>query len=530
MKRFVLIYALMICFFCSLVAQEKPMVVIVPSYNNSTWYERNLDSIMQQKYENFRVIYIDDCSSDGMSALVQARLNNDPRAAKVTYIRNANRRGALANLYSAIHSCKNEEIVVLVDGDDWFAHSGVLARVNAEYANPEVWLTYGQFQVFPDQRVGENKEIPQGVIIKNVFREYDWCTTHLRTFYAGLFKQVKLEDLLYRGAFFDVTWDMAFMFPMLEMSAGHFRLINDVLYMYNCGTQNNDFKTKLVSQIHCDKVIRARDKYTPLSFSPYAPSQSVRGVSVLLFSENAPAYAELFLETLASQAQGFADIHVVYQADVRVQSSYHELTARYPHVRFYYAEPGNTKSVLMHVVSDLENGFVLLARDGVVFKTPVDLCRAAQQVQSTQAIGFYCALGKNITHNVAFARAQRTPPMVNLNANSFAWQFSNGEGDWGMPYALHGVVVKKSLVLSQWADLSFDGPVALMYAWEKLPHAQRALGLCAEQSSVCIIKQDGSQLNPTKAFEERLKFDSTVFAALHNNLVRFSYRMPYVQR
>ena len=47
------------------VKEHKPFVVIVPSYNNSEWVERNLRSIFEQKYDNFRVIYIDDASTDG---------------------------------------------------------------------------------------------------------------------------------------------------------------------------------------------------------------------------------------------------------------------------------------------------------------------------------------------------------------------------------------------------------------------------------------------------------------------------------
>ena len=45
--------------------RERSIVVIIPSYNNVRWVEKNLMSVFEQKYENFRVIYIDDCSTDG---------------------------------------------------------------------------------------------------------------------------------------------------------------------------------------------------------------------------------------------------------------------------------------------------------------------------------------------------------------------------------------------------------------------------------------------------------------------------------
>jgi len=50
---------------------EKPIVLIVASYNNTQWYKWNLDSIFNQKYKNYHVIYIDDCSKDDTYELVK---------------------------------------------------------------------------------------------------------------------------------------------------------------------------------------------------------------------------------------------------------------------------------------------------------------------------------------------------------------------------------------------------------------------------------------------------------------------------
>src|SRR3990170_5070953 len=44
--------------------QEKRMVIVIPSYNNGEWCLRNLISAFSQNYTNYRIIYIDDCSTD----------------------------------------------------------------------------------------------------------------------------------------------------------------------------------------------------------------------------------------------------------------------------------------------------------------------------------------------------------------------------------------------------------------------------------------------------------------------------------
>jgi len=33
-------------------------------------------------------------------------------------------------------------------------------------------------------------------------------------------KKIAKEDLMYEGKFFEMAWDLAFMFPMLEMAGG----------------------------------------------------------------------------------------------------------------------------------------------------------------------------------------------------------------------------------------------------------------------------------------------------------------------
>ena len=109
---------------------EKNMVVVIPSYNNSRYYKANLDSVLSQKYTNFRAIYIDDCSPDGTGDLVEEYIKQHDTHNRITLIKNSTRQGAMANLYHAIHSCDDNDIILTLDGDDWFAHKKVLSKIN----------------------------------------------------------------------------------------------------------------------------------------------------------------------------------------------------------------------------------------------------------------------------------------------------------------------------------------------------------------------------------------------------------------
>ena len=244
---------------------EKSFVIITASYKNKDWYKRNLDSLLNQNYTNYRIIYIDDNSSDQTGKLVQEYAHSLNKQHLIEVVINDHNIGALANIYKAIHSCAKHEIIVIVDGDDWLAHNNVLSYLNTIYQNPDVWLTYGQFQWFPAGMPGCATLLPEWVIQKSAIREYMWVTTHLRTFYAGLFHLINKEDLWYEGKFCPMTWDLAIMFPMVEMAATHIRFIEEVLYIYNTANSINDNKVNLALQDAINQSLRQRKRYKPLT-------------------------------------------------------------------------------------------------------------------------------------------------------------------------------------------------------------------------------------------------------------------------
>jgi glycosyltransferase involved in cell wall biosynthesis len=243
----------------------KKIAIIIPSYNNRQWYKRNLSSVLAQDYHNFRVIYVDDCSSDGTGELVDKFIADTNSRNLIHLIRNSARLGALHNLYNAVHICDDDEIVVLLDGDDWLAHNGVTKKINAVYTDPNCWMTYGQYLSWPDKLIGYSREIASEIIDTNDFRENEWCASHLRTFYAWLFKSIKLEDLISpHGTFYCMAWDQAIMFPMLEMSGHRAKFISEVLYIYNAANPINDCKVDRQLQRSLEMAIRTRKRYDRL--------------------------------------------------------------------------------------------------------------------------------------------------------------------------------------------------------------------------------------------------------------------------
>lgn len=252
-----------------LYSDEKPFVVVIPSYNNSSCYQNNLDSVFAQNYENYRVIYIDDASTDQTEVLVYEYILEKGQKDRVTFIQNDKRQGSLANIYRAIWLCTPNEIIVNLDGDDWFYDEHVLEKLNTVYADEDVWVTYGQFIYYPSLSPGWAAQVPEEVILHNAFRDHNWTTTALRTFYAGLFHRIDIESLLYNDTFFPMAGDLAYMWPILEMAGTHSRFIPDILYVYNVGDGVlNDMKANRLLQYQLGLETRKKKRYQPVE-SPY---------------------------------------------------------------------------------------------------------------------------------------------------------------------------------------------------------------------------------------------------------------------
>jgi len=240
---------------------EREIVILTASYNNKDWYKWNLDSIFAQEYQNYRVIYIDDFSTDGTAQLVEQYIKEKGQQHRVTLIKNTEHKGAVANHYYAIHTCPDTAIIAIVDGDDAIAGAGVLKYLNDVYADNDVWLTYGQFMEVPGNSQGWTCQMPAHIVKNNAFRDFEHIPSHMRTFYAGLYKQIKKEDLMYNGQFLEMLADIGAMFPMIEMARDHFKFIPHILYLYNGANAINDHKKSKKMQRDLDLMLRAKPRY-----------------------------------------------------------------------------------------------------------------------------------------------------------------------------------------------------------------------------------------------------------------------------
>lgn len=161
-------------------------------------------------------------------------------------------QSACTNFLTAASAVPDDHIIVMLDGDDRLAHTGVLARIAREYEDPDVWMTYGSF-VFADGRPGTASQVVGPP------RAAPFTATHLKTFRAALFHHAAIEHST-------LAWDLAVMFPLLELAGDHARFIPEVLYVYNLASSfefNTDQAGRNAERAAAE-AIRARSAFATL--------------------------------------------------------------------------------------------------------------------------------------------------------------------------------------------------------------------------------------------------------------------------
>ena len=236
--------------------------IIVPFYNSCDWITKTIKSLKRQQYRNFECILVDDMSTDKSVETIRGKIKNDDR---FTLIENKEKKYALQNIVEGIErlSCEDEDVIIVLDGDDWLASTRTLSKLRQIYADKDSFMTYGSYVFNPSgQRGPEPSEYPENVVENNAFREDVWRASHLRSFKYKLWKELDLDDLKGpSGKYYEMTYDQAIMLPLLEMSGNRAKFIDNILYVYNKDNPLNVDKIKAQKQHALALEIRKNKKY-----------------------------------------------------------------------------------------------------------------------------------------------------------------------------------------------------------------------------------------------------------------------------
>ena len=243
--------------------KENRFILFSAGYNCREWVKRHMKLAQTQTYRNYVHVIVDDATNDGTYEEIL-----EWKDEKTVVYRNAENMGWIHNAakYIEKHIESPEDIIVGYDLDDWFAHDGVLERVNEIYNKKDCWVTYGGFvrsngRMMPGNWLG----YPDNVIRRRIFKEHNWRFWAMRTWKAFLWNEIDKEDFKGPdGKWPKTTYDYAIAFPLLEMcSEGRLHYVGneEVLYIYNYANPLNDKKINKAEQVRIGKHYLRRKVY-----------------------------------------------------------------------------------------------------------------------------------------------------------------------------------------------------------------------------------------------------------------------------
>lgn len=114
------------------------VTVIVPVYNHRPFLQERFDTIFNQSFQNFEVIVLDDCSTDGSAEFLK-EIESHPKVSGVI-INSANSGSPFSQWIKGIEKAKGE-LIWIAESDD-SCELNMLEKLVAFFADPECNLAF----------------------------------------------------------------------------------------------------------------------------------------------------------------------------------------------------------------------------------------------------------------------------------------------------------------------------------------------------------------------------------------------------
>lgn len=443
----------------------KKFTFIVLMQNNIDSIEQNYRSIFQQRYSDYKVVYIDQGSTDGSVKLLKSLIKK--QSGSVTLFECRKDHEAFQKYYEVVQKCQDDEIIIHLYGSDWLAHDEVLKRLNLSYSNPDIWLAYGQYLAYPAYKKGIYDPLPKKVLHKKRVHRAPWVIAPLKTFYAALFKKLQHEP----SYFLSIKNENSLLLPLAEMGKSHIRFIPNVLFIHNRKNRRSKAEHKLAFLLKKEKN------------SLITPDQR-NLADLLIFSNNQPYQLQHCIESSLTYLEGMDTIHVLYQCNSENFSAYEHLKKCFPHVNFIPSTchtQSNFKSSLLSTLLEHTSSYVLLSTDQMVFKQKVSIFSCIEAMRKTRAYGFYLHLGKE--------KDKRS-----LDEGIYMWNTRRIEGPFQKPDTLKMGLYRRLDLEKDLRDLPFTSVESLIGAWAHHTSSYR-IGLSFEKAKVITSNASGVKLS-----------------------------------
>ena len=161
--------------------------VLIPVYNTEKYLEECLQSVLNQTYQNFEIIIVDDGSTDSSGAISDRYQNENTNKIKVIHQQN---QGQLASRCNAIRAATGE-YVIFVDADDLLIDSALFVIYNnlIEYNFPDILIYSYYYEASNGTLRKATSFFKEGIVDNNSLHEMFFIGTGLNNVWSKAVKR-----------------------------------------------------------------------------------------------------------------------------------------------------------------------------------------------------------------------------------------------------------------------------------------------------------------------------------------------------
>ncbi|MDR0880542.1 MAG: glycosyltransferase [Clostridioides sp.] len=134
--------------------------IITPMYNAERYIEATIDSVLNQTYQDWEMLIVDDCSTDNSSTIVKSYMQRDDR---IRYIRTESNKGVSNARNIALKNATGRYIAFLDSDDRWEAEK--LAKQVKFMLDKDAAITFTAYELMDEnsKKLGKEIRIPDKV-------------------------------------------------------------------------------------------------------------------------------------------------------------------------------------------------------------------------------------------------------------------------------------------------------------------------------------------------------------------------------
>lgn len=163
--------------------------IIMPSWNTAKFIGESIQSVIDQTYQNWELIIVDDCSTDNTDDVVASF--DDPR---IRYFKNSENSGAALTRNRALREA-NGEWIAFLDSDDLWKPDKLTKQLSFMYQNGYVF-SYHDFEKIDENSQTMNVYVtgPRVVTKRKMYNYgYPGCLTFMYS--AKYFGIIQIKDI-----------------------------------------------------------------------------------------------------------------------------------------------------------------------------------------------------------------------------------------------------------------------------------------------------------------------------------------------